>query len=484
MSKPEKILLIISGVLFALGIFSVFDKILPTGLIFCIFLSVLTLLFFLKIKNKSKELYALFVIVFLFHIATVLFVYYAQFQPFSNGLGDFVEYNQNAEIINSRLHSGDFSVGGLKNTSHYYSVLIGYIYFFTLPSALVGQLFNAWLSALISVLAYFIVVEISGSRKKAVLTGSIVAIYPSLLFYGSLLLKDALVALLSLCAIFLTIRLIKGFKYNYFILFYLVAGSVFHFRFYIGFAVIFTFVVCWALFSNLDIKKRIIYLLVFAFLFGFLPQIFMIDKAGYWGSNLFKQYFNQKTISYYREVAYAPVSQPIEQPPTKPQESENNNLQTNNNPQTNNNSPEKSDTSGSTFGIETNFSNPILFIKGYITSFIYTVLSPLPWQIKYKRQLFALIESIPWYILLFFIIKGIIKNFKTHYKVFSPLLLFGIIILGNIALFINNFGIITRIRIPAFICLLCFLTFGIKENSVVYKYPQKIYNYSKKWLNK
>jgi 4-amino-4-deoxy-L-arabinose transferase-like glycosyltransferase len=471
MIGSEKILLTILGALIVSFILNIFDNILLMGFIFCALLAFCTSLFLVKVKVMNKGLFLLFSLIFLFHIIIVLFVYYANFQPFGNGLGDFVGYDQNAKIIYSRLHNGDFSVGGLESTSHYYAVLLGYIYFFTAPSMLIGQLFNAWLSALISVLAYFIVIEIFGKNKYALLVGVIVALYPSLLFFGSLLLKDALITFLSLVAVLLIIKLIKNFSYGFFAIFYLISGLIFHFRFYIGFAVIFTFVISWLIFYNFDIKKKFIYVLIFIALFGFLPQVFMIDRAGYWGNILFKQYLNQKTISYYRNVAYAPEPQYVKEPENKPSQLENN-------------FSENQDTSGSTFNIDTNFKNPLNFIRGYSLSFVYSVLSPLPWQIKYKRQLYAFAETIPWYILLFFIIKGLIINFKRYYKKITPLLIFSFLILGNIALFINNFGIITRIRIPAVICLLCLLPFGIEGRNIFYDCTKKIYINFKKWKQK
>ena len=470
MGKYEKFLTIIITAISVLGVFSFFDKVLAVSAILCVFLAAVTLLFLSKTKIGTKEIYTLFFIVFLLHIAAALFIYYAHFQPFADGSGDFVEYNYNAQKVAERLNAGNFSLAGLQglyypitSSSQYFAVLIGYIYAFTIPNMLIGQLFNAWLAALIALLSYLIVIEISGSKNGAFLVGIIVALYPSLLFFGSLLLKDALIAFLSLCGVLLIIKLIKNFRYSIFALFYLLSGAVLHFRFYIGYAVIFTFLICWSLFSNLNFKKRIIYILLAVFLFGFLPQIFVLGDAGYWGNNLFRQYLNQKTISYYRQTAYAPDTSKTDTSKTD---------------------TSKTDTSGSTFDIDTNFSNPVAFIKGYAISFIYAVLSPFPWQIKYKRQLFSLIEIIPWYILLFFITKGIIKNIKRYYKVFSPLMLFSLIILGNIALFINNFGIITRIRIPAFICLLCFLPFGSIDKNIIYDYFKKIYINLKKWRQK
>ena len=202
------------------------------------------------------------------------------------------------------------------------------------------------------------------------------------------------------------------------------------------------------------------------FLFGFIPQFLVIGGFGYWGNNLFIQYLNPKTVSYYREIAYAPKVGDLAKYGSAPTED--------------GVDVEADSSAGSTFDVDTNLNNPLIFIKNSAVSFGYTLLGPFPWQIKRKSQLFTLAETIPLYVLLFFIIKGAIKNFKQYYiknyKIFFPLVIFSLAILGSIALFINNFGIITRIRIPAIICLLCFLPFGLSQENIIYTYLDKIYN--------
>ena len=486
MEKYEKILVIIISAILALGVVSFLDKTLMAGMLFSLLLGTATLLFLSKLGIEDKKITTFFVVVFIIHTAVVVAMHYSNFQPFANGAGDFVEYHKNAIEIYTRLQHGNFSVMGLERASHYYPVLIGYIYTFTVPNMLMGQLLNAWLMSLTALVSYFIVTAIKGSKKGALLVATMVAFYPSLLFFGGLMLKDALIVFLSLLGILITIQLIQKFQWGLFALLYLILGFTIHFRFYIGFAVLLTFIISWLLFSNIYFKKRAMYFLVMVALFGFLPQLFMVDDAGYWGAKLFKQYLNQKTISYYRESAYV----------AEPQYAKNVTTPVVTTSVANQKEPviipaalEEEDTAGSTFAVKTEFNNFFKFIGNYIVSFIYTIFGPFVWQIKYKRQLLSLIEVIPWYFLLFFIVKGAIKEFgryyKNNYKMYAPLLIFTVLVLSSIALFFNNFGIITRIRIPAIICLLCFLPFSLKEDSVIYQYFEKIYSkISLKWNQK
>lgn len=185
----------------------------------------------------KKPIYLLFFLALLIHSLAVLFIHYTNFQPFGDHGGDFIEYHQIAQEVASRVHQGDFSVAGLR-TSHYYPIIVGYLYALTLPDELIGQLFNVWLASLIVLLAYLIVIEIGGSPKGAFLVGLLTAIYPSLLFYGSLLLKDALVVVLTLWRLLFLLKLLKDFSWGSFLFFYLLLAALTHFRFYLSYALI------------------------------------------------------------------------------------------------------------------------------------------------------------------------------------------------------------------------------------------------------
>jgi len=405
-------------------------------------------------KKNTKTLIILFLIAFLIHFLVVLFIYYFNFQPFSGGRGDYTQYHSQAVEIARRVRQGNFSLGGI-DIAHYYPVVVGYVYALTIPSKFMGQIFNAWIAALCAVLAYLIVLEMGASKKQGFFVGLIVALYPSLLFYGSLLLKDALVLFLSLVCLLFVIKLIKNFSLKHFLVFYITLGLLFHFRFYVAYALLLTFLFCWLIFSNLKIKKRLIYGFAVIILLGFLPQVVM--NQGYYGINFIEDFLTPEKIIYYREQAY--VSPEIKEVSEKEENvaiKEEENIEKKD--------IEKNLGSGQTssFMVKTGFQDPFTFLKNSVISFTYSLLGPFPWQIRYSKQLFVLLEIIPWYIFFFFIVKGIVRNFKYYnYKLSLPLIVFSVIFLGTLSLFINNFGIITRIRMPAFISLLCFVPFGI-----------------------
>ena len=219
-----------------LALLSLIDKTLAVGVIFIVFLACVALFFLNKLKDKeaTKFLSTLFLIVFLIHAAAVIFMYYAHFQPFSEGRGDFNEYHSVAKQVSERVHAGNFSLkefSEFPNLVNYYPVIVGYVYTLTVPAMLMGQLLNAWIVALTSIVIYLIVKEIGRSAKKGFMVGLMIGFYPSLFFYGSLLLKDALIVLLITVALLLTIKAIKEFSWKSFLIFYITLIGVTHFRF-------------------------------------------------------------------------------------------------------------------------------------------------------------------------------------------------------------------------------------------------------------
>ncbi|MFA5878114.1 MAG: glycosyltransferase family 39 protein [Candidatus Staskawiczbacteria bacterium] len=435
-------------------VFSFFDKVLSVGTIFVFFLASISMSLIGQCKEEKqrKILGALFLIILSLHILVVLFFYYTNFQPFSGGYGDYVVYDQQAQEIVGRVQQGNFSLQNL-DLPNYYPAIIGYIYAFTIPSMLMGQLFNAWLATLIAIFVYLIVREAGRSEKEGFLVGLIASVYPSLVFFGSLMLKDSLVVLLSIIGLLLVLKIIKRFSWSKFLAFYIILTALIHFRFYIGFALMFSFIISWFLVSTFSFKKRITYGVIILFLLGFSPQFLGL---GYYGFKNFGVFLNVEKITYYREKVYAPSDKPsqIQSQQITPESTT---------PESTTPQPTVFRSGrGSSVVIKTGFENPLIFLRNTALSFACAFLGPFPWQITRPKHLFVLPELIAWYFLLFFIIKGITKSIREQYRVILPVLIFSLLVFGTLALFITNFGIITRIRIPAFLSLLCLFPFGFK----------------------
>jgi len=463
------------GIIFGVVILTIiafFDPALAIGLLWLAIFAIITIFLLSKNKKKSKITHLLFLIALLIHLAAVLFIYWTDFKPFGGGT-DYDLYHYNGQEIAKRIGHGHFSLEGLR-MGHYYSVIIGFIYFFTLPEMIIPQMLTALLAALSCLLVYWIVLEIGGSKKWAFLTGLLVALYPSYLYFGSTMLKDTLVIPLILIGLLFCLKLIKKFSWKNFLVFYFALTAAIHFRFYVGFALLFTFIISWLIWGRLSrssssiaweqAKEKLIYTIIIFVLLGFSPQV---SGFGYYGIKPLNSYINPSSITRFREVYYLPPSKPVPVAvvPTTPT-SLSKKIFSKLLPQIEER-PVQETGMGSSMVIETGLENPFSFIKNSLKSFTYVILGPLPWQIKYYNQLVAFLETIPWYFLLFFIIKGAWKAI-TRYRLALPLLIFSILSLTVLSVFITNFGIASRIRIPSFIALLCLIPFGFARQDKKY----------------
>ncbi len=479
--------IVLAFLLFAI---SFFDEGLFFSFLLLLLLSSATVFVISKTSIKSKAIYTVFFIALVIHIGFVLFIYYTGFKPFGGG-GDFSLYNQIAIEIAHRFSHGNFSLQGLY-TEHFFPILIGMLYMVTFPSMIVGQFFTVWLAAVSILLVYLVVLEIGGTKKIAFLTGFIVTFYPSYLYFGSVLLKDTLIIPLVLAGMLLILKMLKNFSWVTFLLFFIILTGLINLRFYIGYALMFAFIFSWPLASLFGIKKRMVYWLLVIFFLGFSSQVL---GDGYYGFNNFKKFLNPKQITYFREVVYAnppstltvpttvsivkpsipqpsvplpsaPTPKPsVPLPPIPPPESNNGN--------------------GSTFTLETGFGGGITtFLKNYSQSFMYSLLGPFPWQFRNQRQVVGLAETIPWYMLILISIYGSVRfirrkgmpTFLTWHKFTFPVLIFSVLALGALSLFINNYGIIARIRIPMFICFICVMCMSFNDGDIE-KLHEKISHY-------
>ncbi len=503
-SKNQK--LIILGCLLIAVLFFI-DKTLSAATLFILFLTSVSL-FFIGVLNinperfegqkdpkERKAISVLFLIVFALHILIVFFIYYTNFQPFSGGGGDYTAYQHGAELVAQRVSQGNSSLQGT-GFDHFYPVILGYIYAFTIPSMLVGQLFNAWLAALLIIFVYLIVRQIGGTSKDGFLTGLAAGFYPSLVFYGSLLLKDAMVVLLCMIGLLLTLKITKNFSIFKFLCFFIILTGLIHFRFYVGYALMFGFVISWFLASNLNIKKRAMYGIIMVFLLGFSPQA---TGSGYYGFKNLKSYLTFEKITFYRELVFVPPPQrpqpqlePSPQPspmptPTPTPQPEPTPVPTPTPKPVYRPEPSKVEPKpepevsltrgrGSSVVIKTGLENPITFVKNTSISFVSVLFGPFPWQLTKISQLLVLPEIIGWYVFMFFIVKGIVRFIEKRDIIVFPLVIFSIFVIGVLALFMSNFGVITRIRMPAFLALLCLFTFGLSklENNFLEKFFAKI----------
>ncbi len=430
-----------------------FDKILAVALIVLALLLLITYLVLNKLKIGGKELFWLCLIVLIIHLLAIIFIYYFEFQPFSGGAGGYKNVHLIASELSDNFRSGNFSFENIsfyqngKHPYRFYSVIIGVIYTFSMPEMLVGMIFQVWLSVITAIAIYLICKEVSGSNKLAFLIGLIASVYPSHLFYDNLLLKDGLVTFLVLLGLLFIIKLIKRFSFLNLLVVYLTLIAIFNFRFYIAYALSIVLIFSVLFLIKLGLKRKIIYTFILIIAIGIIPHL--IHGHGFFGINLFQKSFTSENITFYQEEAYTSSA------PRRIQEEEN--------------APVGYTSTWERETVSFRYE-PIKFTQEYSKGFSYILLGPFPWQLKKPAHYFALLETIPWYILLVFIALGGYWSIKKREKMALPLFLLPLIILGVITIFISNYGIVTRIRIPAFISLLCLIPFIKTKSQALTKY--------------
>lgn len=469
-----------------LALLAFFDMALVVGLLLVALLSATTIFAMMAAGPKERQWYIVFLLAMAAHALVALFIYYAHFQPFGGG-GDFTLYHQTAAEIANRFSHGIFSFNGLY-TEHFFPIVIGVLYWLTLPNMLVGQLFVAWLAGVSVALVYLLSRTVGATKKIAFWTSIAVIGYPSYLYFGSTLLKDTVAIPLALAGVLLIIYMAQCFSWQKFALFFIVLAALTNLRFYVGYALLFSCIISWPFIAKgFGGRKTYIHWLVIIFLLGFSP---MVVGNGYMGFSSFEKYLNPGQITYFRQVVYAtPVKAIL---PNLPNQVAVIRPPSDGTPLTiaapNNQSPgtdatvvpvppvteENSEGGGSNFTVDTGFSSgPFKFIKNSFLSFTFSLLGPFPWQIKYKRQAVSFIETIPWYLLIVVAVyrciilakKRGMAWFLRQYRMLLPLVVFGILALEALSLFINNYGIIARIRMPMVICFV--IAMGMSFNASI-----------------
>lgn len=413
-----------------------------------------------KAGIAERNAIILFVVAVFIHAVFASFVYFTDFQPFGGGGGGFNTAHIIAEKLSENFRAGEFSFNNVpfyemgEYPYRYYALLIGIIYTIIFPSMIVGQFFNVWLASLAILLLYFIVREIGGSPRWALFVGLLGTIYPSFLFYSSLLLKDVLVVVLTLLSALLMLYILKRFSWKLFALFYIALVALTNFRFYVGFILLATFTISWFLLSRESTKKRFQYAIPIIFFLGFIPQMF---GMGYYGISNLLHYTDKSTLTYYQDVAYTGLDvAPEDNKPSSPA------APISEEPESS--APEEKRPVGysSTVDIRVRFNNPVALLTSFPEAFAFVAIGPFPYQFTEKRHYFVLLETIPWTILSIFILLGIIHAFRKRHRALS-LAIFSIGLFLMLMVYISNFGITTRIRIPAFLLLTAFIPFGVIE---------------------
>jgi len=366
-------------------------------------------------KQEGQRLAILFLIAFALRVMGAFVLYYISLQkgregfyPFSVGGDDKFQYII-ATMVASRLREG-IPIEGEIFGGLYYPVLLGAFYVLVGPNLFAGQLLNAWIGALTVLPAYALTKYLSSSSSKAAVASLLVAFYPSHVFNSTQLMKDLLVVLIGLTAIFHIILLVQRFSiFSATSLFVGIIVLVL-LRGYVAVSLALTLMIVFLFTIKLLQPRQVLSLVALILALGFLMSQLGL---GFLGIAQGRAFLQSEFLVSFRETAYS--------------------------------------IGGSSIGISMDYSHPLSFLKAFFLSFLYLILAPFPWQIRSTEWALAAAETLAWYALLPLVLKGsVIAISKPLHR---PLLIFALGLLIAIALFSDNIGANTRLRMLPFICL-------------------------------
>jgi hypothetical protein len=333
------------------------------------------------------------------------------FYPLESGADDRYYFSTAASIA-----SGN-PVELLPNT---YPYLIAALFIITGPNLVAGKLLNVVISAVsvyIGVNTARILVRLFGQnprteRLAANTTGLLLTFYPASVFYSTQLLKDTVIQALFVLLLFITIRsFIKRISITTVILFAFGIFILFGLRSYTAIAFLATLFV-YMMLGRARSSWKIVAILGVALLpyFGGL---------GLFGLTALSHWLNPAWLANWRYQVYS--------------------------------------MGGSSLGIQIDFSNPFLALMAWLYSLVTVLFGPLPWQFSSIRVAIGAIDCLPVWLMSAIWLKGynalIRRGINSSLKPQDLLLLFAIILSGGIALFSDNIGANTRLRLTVYTAL-------------------------------
>ena len=332
------------------------------------------------------------------------------FYPLSSGADDR-DYFEAAIAILEGHHPAD-----LPNA---YPIFLAFLFTIFGQNILVGKLFNAFLGSLGVYYGVLIAREVTRSSRRTMslrhptnLVGLSLALYPSALFYSTQLLKDPLIFALGMAMLYTIIRLLHRQEVMRWIWFGALAVLLGTLRMYTLLAICAAFI-----FYVIICRKINLWSIVF---FSAITSIApLVIGWGWFGWNFIAHWIlDPDKIQAFRETAYS--------------------------------------TGGSSVGISLEFDDPPRLLLSYGYSLITVLIGPFPWQITSRVVAIALLESVPMWIVAFYWIKGLRRILTGNVRTAELLFLFGLILSGMIALFSDNIGANTRLRLLAWGALLVY----------------------------
>ncbi len=280
------------------------------------------------------------------------------------------------------------------------------------PDLLVGQLLNVLAGAVTVGFGVLLVQELTRkgfpvqARRRAVRwAGIFLTFYPSLLWYSTQLVKDPLLVMFGMAALYYQVCLLRRFRWELALGWLISFAGLFPFRPYAAAALGLSLLIYIVRFKPKWLVPSFVAIAVLPYLLG----------KGWFGLSMLQgAAINTETVAQFRQSTYS--------------------------------------IGGSSAGITINYSNPVLFLLTYSYSFATAMFGPFPWQIKAMGQAVALPEAMIMWTLFPLWLRGV-RDLRRRIKPGAAprreaaLLIFSLVLIGVIAIFSDNIGANTRLRL-------------------------------------
>ena len=355
---------------------------------------------------------------------------YGGFYPLASGADDSTYWPASIDIYNG--------VGGGYALNIYPAVLAGFYHLVGGPDLLLGKMLNVVVGALTVGVGVLIVQELtrgrasqSERRRAAKWAGALLTFYPSLFWYSTQLVKDPILIFLILVALYCQLLFLKRARPVPVVLWGVCLAATMFFRPYAVAAAVLSL----ALFVLRFNRKWTLPVL------AFMALAPMAKGMGPFGLNAVLPMVTAERLSAVRAQAYS--------------------------------------IGGSSAGITVDYSNPFKFVLTFSYSLATAMFGPFPWQIKAAGQLVALPEAIGMWFLIplwFASLRDLIRSKRgkgaPRDKAAlrdATLFVFSLVLIGMVALFSDNIGANTRLRLLPWSAFLLFssLRLARKKRKVV-----------------
>ncbi len=311
----------------------------------------------------------------------------------------------------------------------FYPRALGFLFYLTGPDLIVGKMLNVVAGALSVAVGVLLARDLAreeavldgesepetqaAGERAAHLAGFALCFYPSLLWYSTQLVKDPILVFFGLWALLLAIRTLRRPQFFPVLLLLGAIYGLFIFRTYAALALIFAI-----LLFTLRFRRQWLLPMVLAAALGPLAI-----GQGVFGWNQIQPWLDAERLESFREVVYS--------------------------------------TGGSAANVQVDYSNPLRFLLTYPYSFATAMFGPFLWQWRGGASLAAVPEVLVIWPLIPLWLSGW-REIARGRKGRAPggyaalLLLFSVILVGAVALFSDNIGANTRLRLLPWSAFLIF----------------------------